>query len=332
MPDVFSPVVEIIRNFVFGNGLITAMKNNFFWSWSVCIAAVIFLTGCPNKENKKNRNVSGPTHSVVVSNLPLQFFVNQLAGDKLTVISPGDSPNPRTWSPDDDTIGRMQKADLVFTHGADYEQWLNYISLDESKIVEVARSLHKQFIEIQGEVHKHGPEGKEHAHDGLANYFWLSPALAADEVNKIAATLIETYPELQTSITENKNKLLASILKLQKKIETTKKQDIVVFASDPRFAYLTRDLGWTHVYFHWTNHGKEELPADAWKKLDDALTKNKPATMLFPFAPSAKTKQELDKRKISVLVLDSIESESGGKNYLKRLEALIDGLTIEQSD
>ena len=290
----------------------------------LCFACLVALAGCPSDPGGSQQTVTEPTRTVVASNYPLQFMIEKLAGGQLSVVSPGGINDPRTWSPSDEVIGKIQSADLIFMHGADYEQWLNYISLDESKVVEAARSLNEQFIEVKGEVHKHGPKGKEHAHDGLANYFWLSPKLAIGEIEKIAGSLTETYPDLTEEIKKNKKELIEGLNNLQVQLGKLKNEEITAFASDPRYAYLLRELGWNHVYFHWTNHGKEELSKNAWKKFEAKLADKRPDWMIFPFEPSKELREKLEGHKIKIVVMDSVESEKTSGDYLKRMNALLD--------
>ena len=55
----------------------------------------------------------------------------------------------------------LQKSDLIVSNGAQFEPWLQKISIEEQKIVDSSKGI--QLIEMEGETHSHGKEGS-HSH------------------------------------------------------------------------------------------------------------------------------------------------------------------------
>jgi zinc transport system substrate-binding protein len=294
----------------------------------------LVVTGCDREKHKSGtKNNQEPT--VVVANYPLAFFVESLIGDQVKIIGPPtDVGHPQAWNPDDNAIAKMQNADLIFVVGADYDGWLVFTTLPEQKIVDTSSKMYRDFIEIKGEAHKHGNDGEEHFHTGAANYFWLDPAMAKGQVAKIADFLRKTYPEHAELIDANQKNLDAKLDELAKEFDSIIQESAVVFASDPRFAYLLRSAQMKHVYFHWTDHGKEELADDAWAKFDESVKKKRPAAMVFPFEPSAQIKKALGERQLPVIVLDSIEVGESRVDYFQRMRSnmeVLKALAFEKS-
>ncbi len=299
---------------------------------TICFFGFVLLVaiGCNPPKNKQAADAEDNDPVLFVSNYPLQFFAEELTGGAIEVIGPDDRvKHPSTWVPDDEIITRMQKADVLFSVGADYENWTRIVTYDDEKLLEVGRGLYKSFIEVEGEVHKHGPDGEEHTHSGLANAFWLDPALAKQMVDVMAEKLQEVYPERKDEIAANRDKLNSKFEKLETLIEETSPRYSTVFSSDTRYQYLTKRIGIQDVYYFWTGHGKEELPENAWKILDENLKVYPASLMLFPVEPKQKTVDQLGERRIRVLQMDTIETPNDQGDYFERMEKVIRALSIE---
>ena len=311
------------------------LRDNYFRARAnaatcgMLVLLLLAIVGCQSQKKKKNGKDQdfGPT--VVVANEALRFFVSELVGDQVEIIGPDETVgHPASWNPDDESIARIQRADRIFTVGADYETWPQFVSIDDDKIFEVSRPMYRDFIEVEGEIHKHGPDGEEHAHSGLANCFWLDPELGKKFVQRMAEILEQDYPQWADQIAEREKSLSIKFDRLSEKIEQASPRFATVYSSDTRYQYLTRRLGIRDVYFFWTGHGKEDLPSKTWEELDRRQGVEPASVMLFPFEPSDSLKAELKKRQIRPLVVDTLETRGDGNNYFERMEKVIDQLSI----
>ena len=111
------------------------------------------LYGC-NKTTSEDPN--SPTEqiqkhfSVYVTNYPLKYFAERIAGDKVKVsYLITDDIDPAFWQPKSSDIVQMQTGDLIFINGATYEKWLKKVSLPESNLVNTSESFQDKYIKIK---------------------------------------------------------------------------------------------------------------------------------------------------------------------------------------
>ncbi|MFM2005025.1 MAG: hypothetical protein RLZZ09_680, partial [Pseudomonadota bacterium] len=164
------------------------------------------------------------TLTVVAANYPLAYFAERLGGTQVRVELPvPDDEDPAYWQPDARTIQTMQKADLIALNGADYEKWLNRVSLPRSKWVDTSAAFKSRYLVIKDAVtHSHGGSGM-HSHDGTASTTWLDFTQAAQQVDALAAAMIRTRPALRSIIEHNRTALDADLMRLDAEMKQVAK-------------------------------------------------------------------------------------------------------------
>ena len=234
------------------------------------------------------------TLTVVAANYPLAYFAERLGGAKVRVEFPvPDDEDPAYWQPDARTIQSMQKADLIALNGADYEKWLNRVSLPRSKWVDTSAAFKSRYLVIKDAVtHSHGGSGM-HSHDGTASTTWLDFTQAAQQVEALAAAMIRARPELRGNIERNQAALTADLLTLnadmKRVAEELRGQALV--ASHPVYQYLERRYGLNLKSVHW--EPGEMPPAAEWTALRQTLSAHPARLMLWEDTPSAEIRSAL---------------------------------------
>ena len=124
--------------------------------------------------------------TIYAVNYPLKYFAERIAGEHAKVVFPAPADeDPAFWTPDPDTIGAFQKADLILLNGAGYEKWIERASLPASKLVDTSVAMESSYVPLdEGVVHTHGPEG-EHSHKGWAFTTWLDPMIAIGQAQAV---------------------------------------------------------------------------------------------------------------------------------------------------
>jgi len=179
---------------------------------SVCLVLTFFIS-CETKNRSEDKDNRQPK-TIAVVNYPLYFFAKAIVGDKATVYLPAIESDPYHWKPSARQVSNFQKADLILANGADYEKWMDKVSLPSSKIVFTARNFKDQWIEIEEELtHSHGPEG-EHVHSGTASTTWLNFRFALEQATSVHASILLLFPDDAKQINDNFSTLKKELVDL----------------------------------------------------------------------------------------------------------------------
>ena len=151
---------------------------------------------------------AGSKPSVFVSILPQKYFVEQIAGDLVNVqvmVKPGASP--ATYEPKVSQMKKLASSEVYFAIGVPFERaWLERIAgvNSQMRIVRTDFGIEKLAMEKHLHDEEHGHEEHNNVHEeGLDPHIWLSPLLVKQQVNIIAASLIELIPEQATLLESN---------------------------------------------------------------------------------------------------------------------------------
>lgn len=329
-------IAIMVRNaYAIGCFVITLFKKRIavldcrkiFSRWSfLVLGTVVFLTaGCEpgSKEQAKTGDDSEQSPPVVIAvNYPLASAAHQLAGEwiDLQYLVP-ENADPAYWEPDDKQVTAMQQADLVLLNGAGHEPWQERVTLSPLNQANTSRGFHDQWIVVQDAItHKHGPEG-EHTHAGVASTTWLDPILFREQIHVIAQAIIKLLPDQREEILKREKRLDAELDQLdqQWKDATKKLGDRALIASHPVYQYLVRRYGWKLDSLHW--EPGQKLSDKDWEQFDKLREKNKADLMIWEAEPLAETKAELDKRGISIAVVQPLGNGSPKESVLDAMKA-----------
>jgi zinc transport system substrate-binding protein len=220
----------------------------------VASASLVLLVACEEIETITPGDPNRPGDRVVaVSNHPLEVFATRIGGNHVMIdwrIPP--DVDPAFWTPTADDIAALQQADVILLNGATYEKWLPTASLPSARTVDTCATVTNQFIETDGPVHAHGPDG-EHSHAGIAFTTWLDPEIAIAQATAVRDALVKAAPMYQTEFNSNHGLLVREIQErfagVEQAINTA--PDTAVIFSHPVYQYLARRFGMNGRTVHW---------------------------------------------------------------------------------
>ncbi len=221
------------------------------------------------------------------TNYPLHYFAERLATESFALHYLVDSEvDPAFWKPAKPTITAFQKADVILKNGADYEKWMQRVSLKSSTQVDTARGFSESFIQVEGKEHQHG-DGALHSHAGTAFTTWIDFAQAAQQAEAIAARFKKVRPEDAPVIEQHLAGLLTDLSELDGRMKAFGKAwgDKPLVASHPIYQYFARAYGLQIASIEWEPEMKIE-PGDL-ANLEAILAKHPAKWMIWEDEPSA---------------------------------------------
>jgi len=265
--------------------------------------------------------------TVYVVNYPLQYFAERIAGDHAVVVFPAPAGiDPAFWTPDVNTIGRYQQADLILLNGAGYARWVARVSLPRSRMVNTSAGFKDQYIPLQGVVtHSHGA-GSEHAHGDLAFTTWIDFNLAAAQAGVVADALSRKKPGLKAVFQKNYTDLKKDLLELDQQLKAmaaaAPNQPLV--GSHPVYDYLAAKYGLNIQSVHWE---PDVIPGNVqWKELGELLKEHPAKWMIWEGAPAEVTLGKLKSMGIESLVFDPCGNVTDQDDFLAVMRANVSRL------
>ncbi|HSX04667.1 MAG TPA: zinc ABC transporter substrate-binding protein [Rhabdochlamydiaceae bacterium] len=204
----------------------------------------------------EGKSITSELPKVLVSVPPYQYLVEKIAGKTLEIqllVPPG--ANAHLFEPIPKEIEKMLNADVWMRLGDPFEKKLAKVLKEknpELAIVELWKD-----IELLGHEHTH--EGHSHE-DEKDFHLWLSPKLAKKQAEKMAAQLINLYPQNKELYLKNLDLLLIELSELDQKISTLLEplKGKAILVSHPAFGYFCKDYGLIQIPIEF--EGKEPRP------------------------------------------------------------------------
>jgi zinc transport system substrate-binding protein len=286
------------------------------------LASLAALGACGGEVEKAGGGAAGKP-VVYTTFYPTTYFTTRIAGDLVDVVCPVPPDEDAIfWKPDDATVARYQKADLIIVNGADFEKWVLATSLPEAKVVNTAKPFAAEFVKFEKAVtHSHGPAG-EHAHEGIDGHTWLDPVNAKIQAGEIAKALSKLLPAHAATFEARRRALDADLDALDAGFRKAaeKLAGAPLLASHPAYNYAAKRYG---LNVKNLDLDPEEMPADETFATIKALLAEHPAKIVlwesFPSGEIAKRfAEELGLRSVefSPCELMAPEALAGGQDYL----------------
>lgn len=233
---------------------------------------------------------------VTTSILPTKFFVEQIAGDTLSVNTMvGKGADPHTYEPKPKQMKELEKSELYFAIGIEFEDtWLERFSksFKNLRIIKTQEGIEKIAMNDEHEHHEHhehkhegehkhehhehhdhdheAGEHHHHHHDGLDPHIWLDPILVKTQADNIAKALIEKFPQNAKLYEENLAKFKASLDELDSFIKNTlkdvKTREFIVY--HPSWGYFAKRYNLEQIAIE--IEGKEPKPAELKELIEEA--------------------------------------------------------------
>lgn len=229
------------------------MKKNTIHLLAALLISAVALSGCVGTENNQKL--------ISVSILPQKYFVDVLTNKAIEVnvmVLPGS--NHATYSPTSQQFKKLSDSKLYIGIGhLGYEQaWMPRLAELNKDMKTVILSEH---IELIGGECDHG-HGHDHDHDhGVDPHIWMSPKAILELLPVIKTALIESFPELQSTIESNYAELHRATSEADDRMlsitSQLPKNEFLIF--HPALSYLARDYGLIQTAVE--QEGKEPSPA-----------------------------------------------------------------------
>ncbi|MBN2233189.1 MAG: zinc ABC transporter substrate-binding protein [Deltaproteobacteria bacterium] len=211
---------------------------------------------------------------VAVSIPPQEWFVRQIGGDDVTVVTmvPAGT-DPHTWEPRPSQLRALAAADIYFTIGIAFEDiWLPRLLAGSDRVTVVAAdagvekiSIHHRAMHGNDPSHAGRHDGEAgHVHQAVADpHVWLSPRAARRLAANMAAAFAARDPEHAAACRRRHDACRAAIDRLDEEIrrflEAGPETCFLVY--HPAWGYFARDYGLEQlaVEHHGTRPGPRAL-------------------------------------------------------------------------
>lgn len=210
------------------------------------IMMIIFLfiiSGCSNAVQTSGEQ-TGNKLQVVTTFYPMYYFAKQIAGTAANVdfLIP-NGVEPHDWEPTVQDMAKIQDANVFIYNSRYFETWtekaLNSMDTSKLKVVEASDGIQLMNADKS--------EGNSEA--SKDPHVWLSPVLAAQEVNTIAKALESADPKHKAQYQKNAEVFkakLADVDQLYKQsLEKAANKEFVT--QHAAFGYLAKQYGLTQI-------------------------------------------------------------------------------------
>jgi zinc transport system substrate-binding protein len=225
--------------------------------------------------------------NAVVSIIPQQTILEQIGGNKVEItlmVTPGNSPH--TYEPKPAQMREIEKANLYFTIGVEFEEaWLDKFVAQNGKmkVISVAKGIEKlPMKEHSHEGHEHKAHD-DHEHANTDPHVWTSP----ENVKIIATNIYEALLRVDKAHKEyyfkNLENFLAKVDALNEKImltlkDTPKGTKFMVF--HPSWGYFAKQYDLEQIAIEVS--GKEPKPKELMHIIEEAKEENIKALFTQP--------------------------------------------------
>lgn len=282
------------------------MKKKIFAALFL-LAVMVSVSGCAGDSQRgQNKKMN-----VAVSIYPVYEFAKTVAGDRMNIeliVPPGAEAHD--WEPSAKDIKKINSAALVLYNGGGMESWIESIkknSQDKNKdaFVETGKDL---FVTRRDHADPH---------------IWLSPSLAAKQVEMIKEAYIKIDPDGKAVYEKNAEKFISEIKKLDNdyRVLADKSKGKSFITMHAAFGYLADEYGWEQVALLGMAPHAEPGPAQMAKIMRKALEKE----VKYIFVESGtdeKIMREVAKEAgVGILKLDTLENAPHNRksDYIKRM-------------
>ncbi|MGM8211996.1 metal ABC transporter solute-binding protein, Zn/Mn family [Virgibacillus sp. W0430] len=247
------------------------------WSLFFLISLIFTIAGCTNTVQTNDENDS--TLTIYTSIYPIQYAVEQIAGEVATVKSvypPG--VDAHTFEPTSKEITDMANANMFIFLGAGMESFTSTAAeaLDKQNIVFVELANHEALFSEQEHSHHDENDGDDHEHDGQDPHIWLDPLRMIKLSEIVKQELIQLSPEHEQIFTENFVELEQKLHTLDGDFKLTLEQKINkdIIVAHAAYGYWEERYGINQIAVHGLTSGDEPSQKDLTKIAKKAKENN----------------------------------------------------------
>jgi len=308
------------------------MKFTFRKSLSyIALILVMLFSACSPQAKPVTLEEDAQKMQVTVSILPQKWFVDRIAGDLvITQNLVGSGDNPHTYEPTPGQMALLEKSDLYFTIGIEFEEaWMPKLSNSNRSMKVIPSDTGVQRIVSE---HSHADEDgdehaeSEHAEEGTDPHIWYSPKRMAIMAENIGRELIKFDPQNKAVYEANLEKLLAEINQLESetasKLGSVQRKHFVIL--HPTLGYLAADYGLVQIAVE--SEGQEPGP-EAMAHLIETAKNNGVKAIFYQKGNSIKIVESIAGQ-IGASQLTEIDSmpEDWPKGLMQAVDGLVEAL------
>jgi len=288
----------------------------------VLIVCSLGVGSCTSDEpSSPHADVRDDRPEIYTVNYPLAYFAERIAGDSASVVFPAPADvDPATWSPGAEIVAAYQRADLILLNGAGYADWVERVSLSQSRRVDTSAAIEDRLIPVAGEVtHSHGPGG-EHSHQDTAFTTWLDLELAIAQARAVSDALVVLRPELEADYRERTATLEQDLNELDGVLREVAVRigDAPLLFSHPVYQYLIQGYGLNGNSVHWE---PQDVPEEGqWQALSSRLVWHPAAWIVWEDEPHPDTVSRLEKMGVGSLVFRPSGNRPDGHDFLSMMQ------------
>lgn len=262
---------------------------------------------------------------VTVSISAQKYFVEKIAGDKITVnvmVKPGFSP--ATYEPKVSQMRKLSDSEVYFSIDVPFEKvWLDKFKAANKRMLVVDTSKDIKKLEMEDHEHhdehdehkesekehaSHEKDDDEHGHEGLDPHIWLDPILVKIQVKNIYEGLVKIDKENEYFYKINYEKFKKELDDLNAELKTIlepySKKAFMVF--HPSWGYFAKRYNLEQIAIE--VQGKEPKPAQLVNLVKEAKEHNIKILFVSPQF-SKKGANTISKTiKGNVIVIDPLSS------------------------
>ncbi len=260
---------------------------------------------------QKQGSASTPSKKILVSMSPYRFFVEKIAGNHIEVIClvpPGT--NPHLYETPPRLVDESLKSAIWFRLGEPAEK--KFVDLFTNRAPSMKIVDLSQGLDLLEECHCH-----EHAHESADLHIWLSPQLAMQQSVVICEELCALYPQHAPEFRKHLDDLRIELTHLDTELHDyfQKHPTEAILISHPSLGYFCREYHIEQLSLE--VEGKEPLPRDLCRLLEEAKAKNIHRVLIQPQHPTKGAERVAEQLDLSV---ESIDPYS--EDYLNNLRQI----------
>ncbi len=312
--------------------MITDVVEATWRSNTTCIVAAVALTCAACDSGEPSAADDGPP-LVYTTFYPTSYLAERIGGDQVRVVCPvPEDADPIYWMPDDGAITAYQQADLIVVNGADFEKWIERVSLPSLRVVNTSHPFRDRFLHYEEvTTHQHGP-GEAHTHEGVDGHTWLDPNNAMIQAEQIKAAMVERWPAHEAEFNQRFEALAADLTELDEAFRSLGPTpgEAPVLASHPAYNYVVDRYGWRVVNL---DLQPDALPdAAAMAEIRKWVEEQNASYLLWESAPDAAVAEQMRETfgLTSVVFAPgemlSAEDVAAGVDYLKLMHQNVENL------
>ncbi|MHA6251906.1 metal ABC transporter solute-binding protein, Zn/Mn family [Oceanobacillus sp. CAU 1775] len=203
------------------------------------ILAIGIISGCSN-QNNDNAEETKPTIYTTV--YPLQFLVQEIAGEEVDAVSVYPSGvDEHTYEPTSRELTSIADGEAFFYIGAGLEAFANTAAsaLENQDVRLIEIGANEELFLNNEHDHDHENEEDDHHHGDLDPHIWLDPLRMIDIAEIIYDELTDLFPDNQVLFEENLVNLTTELGTLDEEFQLliSSKSNKKILVSHAAFGY-----------------------------------------------------------------------------------------------